>query len=82
MKNPNVSSKEMLILIQELIEGQQKALLKCAKRIVPGVIADDLLQPNDFLDLEEHPHFRYEEGVLAGMQTVESALKAIVREGI
>lgn len=66
----------MISLLDELIEQQKKTLLKVAQRIVPGVIEDDLLQPNDFPALEFHPHFRYEEGVLAGLQAAKSALLA------
>lgn len=65
-----------LILIDEMIAQQQQVLLNCARRIVPEVTDDDLLQPNDFPELENHPHFRYEEGLLAGMLSVRTALLA------
>jgi hypothetical protein len=38
------------------------------------------LQPNDFPELEHHPHFRYEEGILDGMQVVRSALYALTQD--
>lgn len=63
-------------LMEELVEFQQKKLLKVGKEIVPHVTLDDLLQPNDFPELENHPIFRYEEGVLAGIQTAQMALQA------
>jgi hypothetical protein len=63
-------------ILDELITQQKKTLLETAKRIVPHVIEDDLLQPNDFPDLEFHPHFRYEEGILAGLQMALVALKS------
>lgn len=63
-------------LIEEIAAQQETVLLACAKRIIPHVVADDLLQPNDFPQLEEHPHFRYEEGVLMGIRTVQMALRA------
>ncbi len=66
-------------LIQEIEELQKLHLLRCAKRIVPQVVSDDLLQPNDFPELENNPLFRYEEGVLAGIKTVEMALRAYKR---
>lgn len=59
-------------MFDELIEHQKKVLLKTAKRIVPHVTEDDLLQPNDFPELEFHPHFRYEEGILAGLQMAKT----------
>lgn len=66
----------MCELLDELIEGQKKALLRTAQSILPHVIYDDLLQPNDFPELENHPFFRYEEGVLHGMQAAKAALLA------
>ena len=66
----------MIELLDTLIQDQKKKLLQTAKRIVPTVIEDDLLQPNDFPALEFHPHFRYEEGVLHGLQTARMAILA------
>ncbi len=63
-------------ILDELIEQQKKVVLKTAKRIVPHIIEDDLLQPNDFPELEMHPHFRYEEGILAGLYLVQQAFAA------
>jgi hypothetical protein len=61
-------------LFDELIEQQKKVLLTAARRIVPEVTDDDLLQPNDFPVLENHPLIRYEEGVLHGLQSAKAAL--------
>ena len=61
---------------------QQKNLLACAKRIVPHVTEEDLLQPNDFPLLENSSLFRYEEGLLAGIQTVEMALRAHLKDSL
>lgn len=64
------------LLIGEMISLQKDYLLKCARRIVPSITMDDILQPNDFPELEQHPHFRYEEGVLAGMLAVQAAIRS------
>lgn len=61
-------------LLDEMIAQQKQKLLAIAQRIVPHVTADDLLQPNDFPELEHHPHFRYEEGILSGLQAAKAAL--------
>jgi len=61
-------------LMEELIEGQKKVLLEVGRRFVPTLTPEDMLQPNDYLELEENPYFRYEEGVLAGLQTAQMAL--------
>lgn len=68
--------KSELDLMDELIQGQKEKLLKTARRILPHVTDDDLLQPNDFPELEMHPHFRYEEGILDGLQVAKTALLA------
>ncbi len=68
--------KKTLSLLDNLIETQKRHLLKTAKRIVPQVTDDDLFQPNDFPELEMHPHFRYEEGVLHGFQAAKAAFLA------
>lgn len=64
-------------LLEELILFHQKQLLKSARRIIPHVTSDDLLQPNDFPELENNPYIRYEEGMLAGIQTVQMAIWAL-----
>ena len=68
--------------LQELIEAQKKKLMSSAERIIPNITPDDLLQPNDFPELELHPHFRYEEGILDGLQVAYTALLALQREVI
>lgn len=67
---------ELLQLLESLIEGQKKKLLESGRRIIPHLTPDDILQPNDFPELELHPYFRYEEGILDGMQVVRAALQA------
>jgi len=63
-------------LLHELIEQRKKSLLKHGQRLIPHLTSDDLLQPNDFPELENHPEFRYEEGLLHGLLMFEAALKA------
>jgi hypothetical protein len=72
----------MIELMDELIEGQKKKLLQTAERIIPGITDDDLMQPNDFPELEFHPHFRYEEGILDGLQVAKAALLAAFNKNI
>ena len=46
-------------MFDELIALQRKKVLNCALRILPHLTEDDILQPNDFPELEMNPHFRY-----------------------
>ncbi len=64
-------------LLTEMIELQKSKLLTTATRIIPHLTMDDLLQPNDFPMLENHAEFRYEEGILAGLLSLQSAMQAL-----
>ena len=64
-------------LLCELVAFHKNQLLKSGRRILPHLTSDDILQPNDFKELEFNPEFRYDEGILAGIQTVQVALAAL-----
>ncbi len=67
-------------LLQEMIAQQKESLLVCGQRVIPNLTTDDMLQPNDYQELEENPHFRYQEGILAGLQSAQISLLALYRE--
>jgi hypothetical protein len=67
-------------LLEELIDQQQKQVVGCAETLMPHLTEEDLLQPNDFPQLEQHPFFRYEEGVLAGLKTAQMAFFALKKD--
>jgi hypothetical protein len=69
-----------LNLLNEIIAQQEKTLFDCGRRIVPNLTAEDILQPYDYPELENNGHFRYEEGVLAGLMTALTALRALHNE--
>lgn len=73
-------TKTMEELFDEMIAFQEKKLLDYASEIIPNVTSDDILQPNDYDELENHPVFRYEEGVLKGIQAAKMAVLAKIRE--
>lgn len=64
-------------VLESIIAQQNRVVLQLGRRIIPSLTPEDVLQPNDYPQLENHPDFRYEEGVLAGAQTVQAALRAI-----
>ncbi len=72
--------QEIEELIEELIDQQRSKVTACAHEVLPHLTEDDLLQPNDFPELERHPFFRYEEGVLAGLQTARMAFLALKKD--
>ena len=67
---------EIETLLDELVEQQRQKLLKCGRHFIPTLTSEDVLQPNDYPELETNPHFRYEEGALEGIQTVRAAFLA------
>jgi hypothetical protein len=77
MTQAHPSWDEIDQLLKELVEFHKNQLLKCGRRIVPHLTPEDVLQPNDFRELEFNPHFRYEEGMVAGIQAVQIALWAL-----
>lgn len=72
--------EKLFLTIQQVIEGQKKKLYNIAQEIIPQITEEDLLQPNDFPELENNPYFRYEEGVLEGLYTIGAALRALFKE--
>ncbi len=67
-------------LWNELIEQQKKKLLEAGRKIVPSATFDDILQPQDFPEWENHAPFRYEEGILDGLQVAKAAYLAWVKD--
>lgn len=64
-------------LLNEMVEHQKEKLLQLGRRFVFNLTPEDMLQPNDYPILENNPHFRYEEGFLAGLQSAQMALSAL-----
>ena len=62
-------------LIQELIEHQQAKVLKFAREIVPDATPEDIRNPQDFPDLVADTLFNYEDGILTGYLTLQTALR-------
>ncbi len=74
--------QKMLDLMEEIIAQQKRHLLQSAQRHFPFLTADDILQPNDFPQLEYDPQFRYEEGILCGLEMMRTALYAEQKRGM
>ncbi len=66
-----------------LVEGMEKAqadkVIALARRLKPGLTAEDIKNPHDFPDLDD-PDWHFEDGQLAGIQAVSFALRAMQKE--
>ncbi len=75
-----VNSDAIDQLLQDLIDHQENKMLIFARELSPCLTSDDILQANDYPNLENHPHFRYLEGLVQGMQGAQMAIRAYSRE--
>ena len=79
-----VKKKEVAQSLEELFDEaigfQKEKLLNLARRIIPHLTQDDILQPCDFPELENNPIFRYEEGVCEGLLTAKTLHLRFKRE--
>lgn len=72
--------EEIKNLIDQIIQAQEKKVLACGREFIPNLTSEDILQPVDYPILENSSPFRYEEGSLAGMHTIRSALLAYFQD--
>ena len=62
-------------LLGVLESNQAEKVISLARRIKPGLTAEDIRNPHDFPELND-PDWHYEDGVLTGIQGVRLALRA------
>ena len=67
------------VLLQDLIEHQLAKVLKVAREIVPNATPEDIRNPQDFPDLVADTLFNYEDGILTGYLTLQTALRKNTR---
>ncbi len=66
-------------LASEIEALQLQKVIDLARRLLPGLTAEDIRNPHDFPELGD-PDWQFEAGMLAGVQTVLSAIRAKRRE--
>jgi hypothetical protein len=67
-------------LLEELVVMQRKRVLEHARRLNPRLTDDDVQQPQDFPELSGSPEWNYEDGLLAGYQSAQAAVRAQLRK--
>lgn len=72
--------QELEKLLGEMIAQQRARVLAHARRLNPKLTDDDVQQPHDFPELAGSPEWNYEDGLLAGYQAVQAALRATFRK--
>lgn len=60
-------------------ELHRTKVLDLARRLKPGLTGEDIQNPHDFPELDD-PDWHYSDGILTGVQTIASALRAMRRD--
>jgi len=66
-------------VLEEMIAQQRARVLVHARRLNAKLTDDDVQQPHDFPELAGSPEWNYEDGILAGYQAVQAAVRATLR---
>jgi hypothetical protein len=62
-------------LLLQMEEEQSRKVVELARRLRPDLTAEDVRNPHDFPELGD-PDWQYEDGMLAGIQSVLAAVRA------
>ena len=77
---PEIRDAEALeAMVMAMEELQLKKVFDLARRLKPNLTLEDMRNPHDFPELED-PDWHYEDGVLTGIQSVVSAVRAYRRD--
>ena len=76
---PRLLEAELERLLDEMIAQQRARVLAHARRLNGTLTDDDVQQPHDFPELAGSPEWNYEDGILAGYQAVQAAVRAALR---
>ncbi|MGO8998873.1 MAG: hypothetical protein ACLQVI_36575 [Polyangiaceae bacterium] len=71
----DVTWQEIDALLGAMEELQIGKVIDLARRLKPGLTLEDVRNPHDFPELGD-PDWHYEDGVLTGIQSVRTALRA------
>ncbi|HZF47529.1 MAG TPA: hypothetical protein VE093_02705 [Polyangiaceae bacterium] len=66
-------------ILEAMEENQRQKVIELARRLKPGLTAEDIRNPHDFPDLDD-PDWHFEDGQLTGIQSALFALRAMSRD--
>jgi hypothetical protein len=70
---------EVEALLASMEELQVRKVFELARRLKPGLTREDMRNPHDFPELKD-PDWHFEDGILTGIQSALSAVRARRRE--
>ena len=66
-------------MLEEMVTHQQTKVLKVAREIIPYATPEDIRNPQDFPELSTDTLFNYEDGILTGYLSLQTALRNLKR---
>jgi hypothetical protein len=79
MESPAELFRRVFELLDQMERAQADKVIALARRLKPGLTAEDIRNPHDFPDLDD-PDWHFEDGQLAGIQSVTFAIRGLSRE--
>ncbi len=67
--------------LEKMIRLQQEKILKMAAELGVHLTREDILNPHDYPELLRSPRFNFEDGLLAGLLSTQTALHRSLKEG-
>jgi hypothetical protein len=71
--------ERILALVATMEEHQKAKVIDLARRLKPGLTAEDIRNPHDFPDLDD-PDWHFVDGQLTGIQSVGFAIRSMSRD--
>ncbi len=78
-RDPAELFRRIYELLDQMERTQADKVVDLARRLKPGLTAEDIRNPHDFPDLDD-PDWHFEDGQLAGIQSVRFAIRGLSRE--
>ncbi|MFM1848946.1 MAG: hypothetical protein RL417_2420 [Pseudomonadota bacterium] len=66
--------------LEQLFKQQRDRAGKLARRLVPDLTPEDILNPDDYPKLIADPEFMFEHGAASGIMSAKIALRAVLKE--
>lgn len=75
---PDIAAR-VFALLDAMECNQKQKVIDLARRLKPGLTAEDIRNPHDFPELDD-PDWHFEDGQLTGIQSAQFALRALFHE--
>lgn len=66
-------------MVDEMVEHQQAKVLNVARGIIPYATSEDIRNPQDYPELSNDSLFNYEDGILTGYLSLQTALRNLLK---